>query len=137
MVFNISYAFFAMPFGKLADRIGRIKSLSIAFAFFSAAFIGFSLVKEIWLAVVLLILYGIATAGTDTIQRIIASEIVPKEKMTGSLGTYQGITGIILLPASVIAGSLWSFFGTKAAFGFSAITSIFAIALLYKVKQKE
>ncbi|MEM0360610.1 MAG: MFS transporter [Candidatus Diapherotrites archaeon] len=135
LFFNISYAFFAIPFGKLADKIGRIKALALSFALFSLTFTGFALAKEAWIAIILLAVYGIATAGTETVQRTIASEIVPKQKRTGSLGTYQGITGLLLLPASIIAGILWSLAGAETAFAFSAITSISALAPLYKIQK--
>ena len=135
LAFNIAYALFTVPFGRLADRFGRKKGLSIAFALFAVSFALLALSNEIWVAVALLLLYGIATAGTETIQRTIASELVPKEKRTGAIATYQGITGLLLLPASIIAGLLWGAFGAWAAFAFSALASAIAIAVLNSGKK--
>ncbi|MCX8158196.1 MAG: MFS transporter [Candidatus Diapherotrites archaeon] len=130
VLLNISYSFFAIPFGRLADKIGRIKTLSLAFSLFSITFLSFYLFKDVWLAILLLVVYGAATAGVETTQRIIASEIVPRDKRTKAIGLYQGITGLLLLPASLIAGFLWSSFGAEVAFCFSAFTSAIAVILI-------
>ncbi|MBI4052871.1 MAG: MFS transporter [Candidatus Diapherotrites archaeon] len=130
LAFNIAYALFTVPLGRLADRFGRKNGLSVSFALFAVSFALLAISNEIWIAVVLLLLYGIATAGTETIQRTIASELVPKEKRTGAIATYQGITGLLLLPASIIAGVLWGAFGAQAAFAFSALASATAIVVL-------
>jgi len=135
LLYNISYSAFSIPFGKMADKIGRKKTLSLAGGIFAASFAILAFSKDLNIAILILALYGIGIAGIETTQRIIASEIVPKEKRTGAIGTYQGITGLLLLPASLIAGFLWSSFGANIAFAFSAITSVAAVFLLQKIKQ--
>ncbi len=135
LLYNLSYSIFSIPFGKLSDKIGKINSLSIAFFIFSIVFAGFVFIDEIWLAVLFLIIYGIGMTGIDTVQRVIASEIVPKDKRTGAFGTYQGTIGILALPASLIAGFLWSGFGASYAFLFSFIMSLLAALLLQKIRK--
>ncbi len=134
LLFNASYALFSIPFGKLSDKIGPKKALSIAFLTFSVSFAGFSLVENTALAILLLSLHGFAVAGIETTQRVIAAQTVSQEKRTSGFGTYQGITGILLLPASLTTGALWSIFGAPAAFAFSALTSITAAILISRLK---
>ncbi|MFA5049817.1 MAG: MFS transporter [Candidatus Micrarchaeia archaeon] len=135
LLYNLSYMSFSIPFGKLSDRIGKINSLSVAFFIFAVVFAGFVFINEVWLAVLFLIIYGVGMAGIDTIQRVVASEIVPKEKRTSSFGTYQGLVGILALPASLIAGSLWGGLGFNYAFLFSFIMSLAAVLVLQEVKK--
>lgn len=134
LIYNIAYALSAIPFGSFADRIGSTKALSVAYVLFFVAFLGFALSTEIWALLVFLTLYGIATAGSETLQRTLASQIVPKEKRTGGFATYQGITGFFILPASAIAGFLWSSFSPTHAFLFSAFCSVLALLSLQMVK---
>jgi MFS family permease len=136
LLFNITYAIFSIPFGALADRIGGVRALSIAYLLFFFAFLMFALSSDVLLSVFALVIYGMATAGSETLQRMIASQIVPKDKRTGGFATYQGITGILVLPASLIAGFLWSAFSPAAAFAFSAACSLLALLFVQKVSIK-
>lgn len=135
LMYTIPYALAAIPFGRLADRIGRSAALSVSLILFALVFSGFAFVSDITAAIFLLALYGVSTAGTDTIQRIIASELVPKQRRTGSLGTYQGITGMLAFPASLVAGVLWSGLGHEYAFGFAALMSLLALAALTRISR--
>ncbi|MEM4335627.1 MAG: MFS transporter [Candidatus Anstonellales archaeon] len=135
LLFNVVYAFFSIPFGAFADRIGVVRALSFTYLLFFISFLGFAFSSEIWLSIIALIVYGIATAGSETLQRTLASQIVPKEKRTGGFATYQGITGLLVLPASLIAGFLWSAFSPTIAFVFSAACSLVALFLLQRIKR--
>ncbi len=136
LLFNVVYAVFSIPFGALADRIGSVRAISLAYLLFFFAFLIFALSNDVLFSVIALVVYGMATAGSETLQRTLASQIVPKEKMTGGFATYQGITGLLLLPASLVAGFLWSAFSPSAAFIFSAACSLLALLFVQKVSTK-
>jgi len=46
------------------------------------------------------------------------------------LGLHSTVTGIALLPASVIAGVLWNRFGAAVPFIFGAVMSLLAAGIL-------
>jgi hypothetical protein len=48
------------------------------------------------------------------------ADLVPEALRGTAYGTYNGILGILDLPASVIAGILWQGFGTWQGFGAAA-----------------
>lgn len=134
LAFTVPYALSAIPFGRFADRFGRINAISVSFALFIAVFAGLAVTNDIWAGVALLVVYGVGTAGVDTTQRIIASEIVPARKRVGSLGTYQGVAGLLALPASVMAGTIWSVFGAEYAFGLSAFLCLASLLATQKLR---
>ncbi len=134
LAFTVPYALSAIPFGRLADKFGRINTISIAFALFIIVFAGLAMTNDIWAGVALLVVYGIGTAGVDTVQRIIASEVVPAKRRVGSLGTYQGLSGLLALPASVMAGAVWSVFGAEYAFALSSLLCLLSLIVTQKLR---
>ncbi len=136
LTYNLFYALAAVPFGSLSDRIGRKKVLGIGYAAFGLSCIGFVFVSELWFVWVLFALYGCFKAAVETVQRAYASEIV-EEKVRGSaLGAYNAVVGLALLPASVIAGLLWSTMGSAATFAFGAVMSFSAVGMMLAFRQR-
>jgi MFS family permease len=134
LAFTVPYAISAVPFGRLADMFGRINAISLSLVLFIIVFAGLAMTNDIRAGIVLLVIYGIGTAGVDTVQRIIASELVPRKRRVGSLGTYQGLSGLLALPASVIAGSVWSVFGAGYAFALSSLLCFLSLLATQKLR---
>jgi MFS family permease len=63
-------------------------------------------------------------------ERAMIAEISPPELKGTMLGLQSTVTGIALLPASLIAGFLWNTVGAKAPFIFGASLSLAAAVLL-------
>jgi len=70
------------------------------------------------------------------VQRTFVSELSPTEYRASMLGAFQMIVGLCALPASVIAGLLWTSFGKFAPFYFSLGLTILATALILFVKER-
>jgi len=134
LLFNLMYAAFSIPFGEFADMHGSRKALVFAYILFGIAFVGFGFANEVWQLVILLSLYGVATAGFETVQRALGSEIASGGRRVTLFGNYQGISGLMAFGASLIAGVLWQSFGAAAAFCFSGITSVAAVLVLGRMK---
>ena len=65
------------------------------------------------------------------VERALIAEIAPADLKGTMLGLHSTLVGIALLPASVIAGSLWGAFGAFAPFCFGALMSFVAALLLF------
>ena len=65
LVFNGVYTIFAQPFGKLSDRIGRLRVIQFGWLFYAAVYLGFALSQSIWQIALLWGLYGLYYAMTD------------------------------------------------------------------------
>ncbi|MEO0025197.1 MAG: MFS transporter [candidate division WOR-3 bacterium] len=126
-LYNLSYATFAFPAGKIADRIGKRKILSAGYVIYSAVYFGFALLDRgagIALPYILFIAYGLFSALTEGLEKALVSDIAPENQRASMLGLHAAITGLGLLAASVLAGILWNLFGPRAPFIFSSVLGV-------------
>jgi len=137
LIFTIVASLTSLPFGKLADMIGRKAVLLLSFVFWGALCWGFIYVNSLAGIVILFLLYGIHKAAADTAQRALVSELAPEKYRASVLGAYQLVVGLFALPASVVAGVLWTSFGAYTPFYLSLILTCLATLLLLFVREKK
>jgi MFS family permease len=131
--FNVVYALLATPAGALSDRVGRRRLLALGYAVFAAVYFGFALVPRSsagWAVPVLFLIYGGYYALTEGVQRAFVADLVPAELRATAFGTIATATGLVLLPASLIAGWLWQRFGAAVPFFYGGATATAALLLL-------
>lgn len=90
---------------------------------------------------ILFALYGVYSASTDGIQKAFISDMIDGNKQGTAMGIYNGLIGITLLPASIIAGVLYDKVNSSLPFYFGAGTAIISSILLvlfisFNVKKK-
>ena len=129
-IYNIVAGLLSIPLGKLSDRIGRKKLLVSGYLIFAIVYLGFAFITSQAMMVGMFVLYGLYTAMTAGVERAFISEISPKILKGTMLGLQSTIVGIALLPASVIAGFLWTGIGAFAPFAFGALLALIAALLL-------
>ncbi len=129
VLFNVVYAAFAFPAGALADKIGKGKVISLGYVVFSATCVGLILASSPLHAVILFIGYGLSYAVTDAVQRAIVPDLVKPELRGTAFGVLHTSLGLAALPASVIAGALWQYFGPAIPFAFGATLSLISATL--------
>jgi len=132
VLFNIFYAGFAIPFGNLSDRVGRENVIVAGYVMFFATCIGFAFANSITLLIFLFILYGLSFAAIEGNQRAFMSDLAPRHLEATALGTFHTSVGIIALPASIIAGFLWSI-NPQFTFIFGGTVAIIAAVLFYMI----
>jgi MFS family permease len=126
--FNLVYALLAVPIGALSDRVGRRPLLFVAWSVYVLVYLGFAFVSSAWGLVALFLGYGVFYAAADGVIKAWITALVPVERRGQAFGLNAAASGLLLLPASVIAGALWDTSGPRAAFLFGAVTA--AVALL-------
>jgi len=126
--FNLFYASFAVPFGNLADKIGKKKVIGFGFFLFALTCLGFATFSSLWIYIILFIAYGLVYAMTYGNQRALVADLSKEGRRASSLGIFQTITGLIALPASLIAGWLWTL-NTNFTFIYGAIISFVSVIL--------
>lgn len=137
-LFNITASIFAFPLGRLSDRIGRRALLTVGYAFYGLVYIGFAVIATKQGMIALFAVYGLYTALTSGAERALISEISPSSLKGTMLGVYATVSGIALLPASIIAGVLWDVIGPAAPFWFSGILGLcaaLAVSIVLHVKK--
>ncbi|MHC1786450.1 MAG: MFS transporter [Christensenellales bacterium] len=129
-VFNLTASLLSIPLGKLSDRIGRKKLLVTGYLVFSAVYFGFAFGTSQGVIFAVFVLYGLYTAMIAGVERAFIAEISPSELKGTMLGLHSTVVGIALLPASVLAGLLWSGLGAAAPFLFGSGMSLAAALIL-------
>jgi MFS family permease len=137
LIFTAVAFLFSIPFGKLADRIGRKAVLQVAFIFWALVCLCFIFLHSTPAIVVTFILYGLHRGALDTVQKTFVAELSPVAIRASSLGGFQMVIGLCALPASFIAGLLWDKIGIMAPFALSLGLTILSMILLILVKESK
>jgi len=135
LIFNAFAFISSLPFGRLADHIGRKPVLFVSFILW--ALVSFALIarQSYWFVIAAFMLYGLHKGALEPVQKAFVSELAPSEYRSSGLGTFQLVTGLAALPASFLAGILWDSVSIASPFYFSLAASALAILLLCFVKE--
>jgi len=137
LAFNLSTSLLATFFGSLSDRIGRKRLLMAGYSLYAAVYTAFGFITPeanlllwfFWPA------YGVYYAMTEGVEKAFVSGIAPEGSKATALGFYHTIVGAGLLPASIIAGILFSIL-PSAPFLFGGATALVTVAMLgFSVKE--
>lgn len=128
--FNLAYAALALPAGMLSDRIGRRPLLLIGWATYALVYVGFAFASQGWQILCLFVAYGIYFASAEGTLKAWVSSLVPPERRGAAYGLFAAASGLLVLPASVLAGWLWDRYGPKPAFLLGAIFSALALVIV-------
>jgi MFS family permease len=113
---NAVYAASAYPFGRLSDAVSRRMLLAFGAIFLIAADSLLATAGTPWQVFAGVILWGLHMGATQGLLSTLVVDAAPADLRGTALGIYNLITGIALLAASVLAGSLWTVFGPAATF---------------------
>lgn len=126
---------FAIPFGKLSDKISRLFVVAIAFILFIAVNLIFIFYNSFWMIFLAFVALGIHSAAYEGNLKTIVAEFAPSNIRGSIIGSFQMLIGLIALPASLIAGILWDGIGLKAPFVLSLLLTLVALILLFFVRE--
>lgn len=131
VAFNVVHALTSYPLGSLSDRIGRRKLLVFGYAAYGAVYLGFALAPEGWYMWPLFAAYGLYLGATEGVEKAFVSDLAPDHLRATLMGMHATLVGLGLLPASVLAGALWTAFGSSAPFLFGSAAGFAAALALY------
>lgn len=136
-VFPLLYVFtavvfmgLAIPFGQLADRVGRVPVLIAGQALIFVCY-GALLLDSIGYAVLVACLFALGAyfAGTEGVLTAIAGSVLPEELQASGIGMLITVLSVGRLLSSVVFGALWFTVGLQGAVLAYAIALALAIAL--------
>jgi MFS family permease len=134
--YNIVYALFSYPLGKLADTLGLKKIFLLGLVMFAITYFGMAFNNNLYLFFALFILYGVYAAATDGVSKAWISNVTDKKDTATAIGTYTGFQSICSLVASSFAGVLWYEFGAMALFIASGVITVIVIGYFAVVVKK-
>jgi MFS family permease len=86
----------------------------------------------------LMAIYGVYMALTDGVGKALIADFAPKDARGTALGLYYGLTGITTFLASLLAGVIWQWYGSKWALLAATFFAILAlIAMLIANRSRE
>ncbi len=129
--YNLVYALFALPLGRLADRVGMKSILLLGLVFFILTYTGFSLNTQLLLFWPLLCCYGIYAAATESVAKAWISNLVPVNQTASAIGLYTGLQSLAALLASSLAGFIWHHYQPEAVFLSAAIAATLAAVWIH------
>jgi len=137
VLFNLTYAIVATPAGIVSDKLGRRRVIVIGWMVYALVYLGFALSTSVWHIWVLFAAYGIYYGIVEGVTRAFVADLVPAERRGTAYGYFQGVVGLTLLPASVLAGWLWDTVNPAAPFYLGAGLAFLAmLGLLLLIKEK-
>jgi MFS family permease len=130
IAFNTVYALLSAPLGTLSDRIGRRRLIVGGWLLYGLVYLGFAAASGPAMIVVLFLLYGVYYAAAEGAGKALVADLVPAEQRGTAYGLYNGVVGIMALPASALAGVLWQGIGTWPGLGPGAPFAVGALLAL-------
>lgn len=114
-VYSLSFVLFAVPIGKLSDKLGERKILIGGFLAAIGSYLILALNSGVFGIAAGFVVFGLYSAMTDGIERALASRLVPEEKLAAGQGFLNAAVGISSLIAGVAAGAIWTSYGPVQA----------------------
>ena len=130
VAFNATNAIVAWPAGALSDRVGRRGLIAAAWLIYGVCYAGFAVATAAIWVVPLWIAYGAYYALSEGVGKALVADLAPNDLRATAFGILNATQGLMILPASVIAGLLWSLIAPPAAFWFGAGCAAAATVLL-------
>lgn len=124
-----------VPFGRIADIVGRKKIFNFGLGIFSVACFLAAIAPSTWLLIVFRVLQGIGSAMITSNSISIPTSVFPPHERGKALGIVTGTVYVGLTVGSVAGGFLTHHFGWRSLFLVSSPLGILAIAaVLWKLK---
>ena len=138
VLFNLTYALVSTPAGILSDRIGRRRVIITGWFIYALVYLGFALSNSLWITWVLFAVYGVYYGVAEGAAKAFVADLVPASRRGTAYGYYNGVVGMALLPASVLAGWLWDKISPATPFYLGAALAFIAmVGLMTLVKEKK
>jgi MFS family permease len=117
--------------GNLSDRISRRGTIVAGWLVYAVVYAGFAVVGSAWEVWGLFLVYGLYFGLTEGVEKALVADLAPVQARASAYGVYHTAIGIAALPASLLTGWLWQWFGAGVAFGTGAVLAAVAAVLLW------
>jgi len=134
VLMNVVYALAAYPAGVASDRMNRTTLLIVGLVLLIAADLALALLPSIGGVALGVVLWGLHMGLTQGLFATLVADASPPELRGTAYGFFNLLTGVAMLAASVIAGSLWDATGPKGTFVAGACLAFLALAGLLGVR---
>lgn len=135
--YNLVYAITAYPAGVLADKLGNKKVIIVGMLLFAIVYAGFATTPSIPMIFILFAIYGIYAAATEGVVKAWITNMAHEQNTGTAIGFYASAESVCTLFASIIAGAIWTGFGSAATFIVtSAVSILVCLYFLLSIREK-
>lgn len=131
-LFNTTCVVVAPLVGHLGDRVGRSRIVLLGYGAYAGLNLWMVFAGTRWEMIAVFCIYGVFYAIEESQSKAFIADIEPERRAT-AMGAYNFVTGLLYLPASLVAGALWTL-SPSLAFGLAAALSLAAMAVFVRVR---
>ena len=132
--YNLIYASFSYPLGKISDKFGKRNIFIIGLLIFSLVYFGFAITSHEIIIWILFALYGIYSAATEGVAKAWVSDLIPDQKRGTAIGLLTMLSSLAIMMGSFLTGVLWDQFGSQTPFFLTSGVSFIIVMLFLFVK---
>jgi MFS family permease len=133
---NVAYAAVAAPVGALSDRWGRKQLLAFSLVVLVVSDVVLALVPNVLGLIAGAMLWGVHMGFSQGLLAALVADTARPELRGTAFGVFNLATGVALLFASIVAGSLWNWIGAEATFAAGAVFATVCLGGLTMVKAR-
>ena len=124
--FSLVVAMTSTRGGVLSDTFGRRGLIIAGWLIYALIYFGFAFASEPWHIWALYAGYGLYYGAFLGVSSALVADLVPDRLRGIAYGIFNAALGVAALPASLIAGLLWDWYGPAAPFLFGATLAVTA-----------
>ncbi len=102
--------------GQISDRLGARRTLALGWALYAAVYAALAFVQPGPWAIALVLVYGLYYGLTEGPEKVITVALARPQERAEAFGWYHMVTGLGMLPASLLFGWLYDQVSPAAAF---------------------
>jgi len=133
----IASAIGGMAFGRLADRLGRVRALTLSILLYSAATAGLATSGALWQLVMWRVLVGLGMGGEWSCGSVLVAETWPAEHRGKAMGLMQSGWAIGAIIAAGASALILGRYGWRALFLLGALPAVAAFVIRRNVEEPE
>jgi MFS family permease len=135
ILYNMVFALASYPLGALADKIGIRKVFLAGLFLFVMVYFLFGISHSSLLIFTAFTLYGLYAAATEGITKAWITNTAHGKDTATAIGFYTSCQSICTLLASIIAGAVWTGFGSTATFFLTAAAALIVFVYFFFTPQ--
>lgn len=130
VIMHAAYGLTAYPVGRLSDRIGTSGLLVWSLAFLVAAHVTLAFAGSVWAYVLGTVLWGLHMGFSQGLLGAMIAAATPDDLKGSAFGTFNLVTGVVILVGNTLAGWLWHSMGSETPFLVGAALSLIAMGFI-------
>jgi MFS family permease len=130
VIMHAVYGLAAYSVGRLSDRIGTTGLLLWSLAFLVGAHLVLAFASTVWVFILGTVLWGLHMGFSQGLLGAMMAGATPDGLKGSAFGTFNLVTGVVVLVGHTAAGWVWQSFGSEMPFLLGAGLSLLAMLLL-------